>query len=90
MEKTISKFKNTAVVTLKSRSGFKIARLLKEKLRTLLPIDYNICYDLYINGEKVEGSFLNPYDDCVLDSSTYKEVTEKDITELIKKINHDI
>lgn len=84
MEKKINKFKDTAMVVIKDR---KEELTLVEKLIspdpnnvfTSLPPEYCIYYDLYVNGRKVIGDFINPYGERILYADTFKEITEEDI-----------
>lgn len=86
MEKEINKFKDTAMVVIKDKPGSDIARLLSNFSSSFLPSEYRISYDLYINGVKVDGDFLNPYDEYILDADTHKEITENDIKSFLNEI----
>ena len=47
---------------------------------TFIPPEYSTCYDLYINGVKVDGDYLLVDDgDRILEAKTYREITEEDI-----------
>lgn len=43
-------------------------------------------YDLYVNGVKVNGDFLNPYDEYIINADTHKEITEDDIRSFLNEI----
>ena len=50
----------------------------------LLP-EYSTCYDLYINGVKVDGDYLLVDDgDRILEAKTYREITEEDIKNFLE------
>lgn len=89
MEKEINKFKNTAVVVIKDKPRSNVTQLLskyQEFSSSFLPPEYRISYDLYINGVKVDGDFLNPYDEFIINADTYKEITENDIKSFLNEI----
>ena len=89
MEKEINKFKDTAVVIIKDKLGSNVTQLLSkypEFSSSFLPLEYSICYDLYINGVKMNGNYLNPYDDYIIDAITHKEITEYDIKSFLNEI----
>lgn len=86
MEKEINKFKDIAVVTLKNKPGSDIAQLLSNFSSSFLPSKYRISYDLYVNGVKVDGDFLNPYDEYIINADTHKEITEDDIKSFLNEI----
>lgn len=84
MEKEISEFKNTAVVTLKDKPKSREEELLSSlgisnSCFTFLPPEYSTSYDLFVNGIQMEGSYLNPSDEIILDSKTFRRITEEDI-----------
>ncbi len=85
MEKTIDKFKNTAVVVIKDKPikpKTKVEELLstsRDYIFTSLPLEYCIKYDLYINGEKIDGDYLLVDGDKILDAETCTEIIEDDI-----------
>ena len=93
MEKEINKFKDTAVVVIKDKPPrTRLEELLQmfpsDNYFTYLPEEfcyiftpeYSICYDLYINGVKVDGDYLLVDDgDRILEAKTYREITEEDI-----------
>lgn len=89
MEKEVNKFKDTAMVILKDKLGSNVTQLLnnyQEFSSSFLPPEYSICYDLYINGVKINGDFLNPYDDYIINADTHKEITENDIKSFLNEI----
>lgn len=54
---------------------------------TFLPPEYSICYDLYINGVKVDGDYLLvDGGEKVLEAKTYREITEDDIKKFSRLI----
>lgn len=83
MEKTIDKFKNTAVVVIKDKPPKirleELLRMFPGNYLTFLPPEFSTCYDLYINGEKIDGDYLLVDRDKILDAETYSEITEDDI-----------
>lgn len=89
MEKEINKFKDTAMVVIKDKPGSNVTQLLskyQEFSSSFLPPEYRTSYDLYINGVKMNGDFLNPYDEYILDADTHKEITENDIKSFLNEI----
>ena len=90
MEKKINKFKDTAMVVIKSKPP---RTRLEELLRmfpnryfaTFLPPEYSTCYDLYINGIKMDGDYLLvDGGDRILEAKTYREITEEDIKNFLR------
>lgn len=85
MEKEIDKFKNTAMVVIKDKPPrTRLEELLQmfpsDNYFTYLPPEYSTCYDLYINGVKMDGDYLLvDGGDRVLEAKTYREITEEDI-----------
>ena len=91
MEKEISEFKNTAVVTLKDKPKSREEELLSSlgisnSCLTFLPPEYSTSYDLFINGIQMEGSYLNPSDEIILDSKTFRRITKEDIINFLNNI----
>ena len=89
MEKEIDKFKNIAVVIIKDKPGSNVTQLLskyQEFGSSFLPPEYRVSYDLYINGVKIDGDFLNPYDEFIINANTHKEITEDDIKSFLNVI----
>lgn len=86
MGKEINKFKDTAMVVIKDKPGSDITQLLSNFSSLFLPPEYRISYDLYINGVKVDGNFLNPYDEYIINADTHKEITENYIKSFLNEI----
>ena len=90
MEKEINKFKDTAVVVIKDKPPrTRLEELLRmfpsRHFATFLPPEYSICYDLYINGVKVDGDYLLVDNgDRILEAKTYREITEEDIKNFLE------
>lgn len=90
MEKEINKFKDTAVVVIKNKPPrTRLEELLQmfpsRNFATFLPPEYSTCYDLYINGVKVDGDYLLVDDgDRILEAKTYREITEEDIKNFLE------
>lgn len=90
MEKEIDKFKDTAVVVIKDKPPrTRLEELLRmfpsRHFATFLPPEYSTCYDLYINGVKVDGDYLLVDDgDRILEAKTYREITEEDIKNFLE------
>lgn len=84
MEKEINKFKDIAVVVIKekyTKPKTKLENLLSNSPENIFVSAFSnyTYYDLYINGIKVDGEFINPYGDHIFDAETYKEITEETI-----------
>lgn len=79
MEKEIDKFKDTAMVVIKSKPKTKLETLLSNSPENIFVSAFSnyTHYDLYINGIKVNREFINPYGDHIFDAETYKEITEE-------------
>ena len=88
MEKEISEFKNTAVVTLKREEKTKspVEKLLYSGNSDFLSNELYLEYDLYINDEKIDGKYLYLYEGCILESKTLKEITEEDIINFLNEV----
>lgn len=90
MEKEINKFKDTAVVVIKDKPPrTRLEELLRmfpsRHFATFLPPEYSTCYDLYINGVKVDGDYLLvDGGEKVLEAKTYREITEEDIKNFLE------
>lgn len=90
MEKEIDKFKDTAVVVIKSKPPkTRLEELLQmfpsEKYFTYLPEEYSTCYNLYVNGVKMDGDYLLvDGGNQILEAKTYREITGEDIKNFLR------
>lgn len=88
MEKEISEFKNTAVVTLRreEKTKFPVEKLLYSGKYDILSNELYLEYNLYVNDEKMDGKYLYLYEGCILESKTLKEITEEDIINFLNEV----
>lgn len=90
MEKEINKFKDTAMVVIKDKPPrTRLEELLRmfpnRHFATFLPPEYSTCYDLYVNGVKMDGDYLLvDGGEKVLEAKTYREITEEDIKNFLE------
>lgn len=78
MEKKVIKFEGSAVVTLVDVliNASPVEKLIRVGSRmNFIPESYSKLYKLYINDIEVEGTFLNPEGEIILNSSTLELIT---------------